>query len=269
MSKKLIFSDLKSAIKDIYIAVLRYELWLTLGWRDVLGRFRRSLLGTLWIPLGMAIVAGVMGFLYSTIMQRSPETYIPYLATGFIIWNMLSAMLTEGTNVFVTNSNAIKEIPVPVTVYVFRVVWRSLIIFAHNLILYIAILFIFQISPFPAIFLALPALVLILLNGLWVSLLFGIINVRFRDFNQVVNNSIRLIFFLTPIIWYRELATGVRELFVQLNPFYYFIEILRSPMLGIYPEVNVWIVVSSITIIGWTFTLFVYAKYRHDISYWV
>jgi ABC-type polysaccharide/polyol phosphate export permease len=262
-------NNLKGALRDIYVAVLRYELWLTLGWRDVLSRYRRSWLGSLWITLSMAIVAGVMGSLYSAIMQRPASEYIPYLTAGFITWNLLSSLIIEGTQSFVSNSAAIKEIPVPNSVYIFRLIWRNILIFGHNIVVYLLLLLLFQISPFPAVLLALPALALILLNGIWIGLLFGLINARFRDFSQFVNNSMRLLFFITPVIWYGELATGLRGAFVHLNPFYYFIEILRAPMLGLFPSIQIWVVAIAITAAGWMVTLPVYARWRRQIAYWV
>ena len=262
-------NDLKSALLDIYIALQRYELWLTLGWRNVISGYRRSWLGSLWITLSMAIVAGVMGSLYSAIMQRPASDYIPYLTVGFIAWNLLSTLITEGTQSFVSNSAAIKEIPVPNSVFIFLLLWRNMLIFSHNFVVYLLLLLLFQISPFPAVFLALPALALILLNGMWIGLLFGLINVRFRDFSQLVNNSMRLLFFVTPIIWYGELATGLRGTFVYLNPLYYFIEILRAPLLGSFPSTQIWVVAVAITVAGWVVALPVYARYRRQISYWI
>ena len=259
----------KDALRDIYIAFLRHELWMTLGWRDVLSRYRRSWLGSLWITLSMAIVAGVMGSLYSAIMQRPASEYIPYLTVGFIVWNMLSALITEGTQSFISNSAAIKEIPLPNSVYIFRLIWRNTLIFGHNVVVYLLLLLIFQISPYPAVLLALPALFLILLNGMWIGLLFGLINARFRDFSQLVNNSMRLLFFVTPIIWHADLVTGLRGAFVHLNPFYYLIEVLRLPMLGSFPSARVWAVAIAITVAGWVVTLPIYARWRRQIAYWV
>lgn len=262
-------NDLKYALRDIYVAFQRYELWLTLGWRDVLSRYRRSWLGSLWITLSMAIIAGIMGFLYSSIMQRPASEYIPYLTIGFIALNLLSSLITEGTQSFVSNSAAIKEIPVPISIYIFRVKWRNIIIFGHNIIIYFFLLLLYQTSFFPAVLLSLPALALFLLNGMWIGLLFGLINARFRDFSQLINNGMRLMFFLTPIIWYSELATGVRGVFVYLNPLYYFIEILRAPMLGSFPSLQIWAVCVTITLAGWIVTLPVYAHWRRQIAYWV
>jgi ABC-type polysaccharide/polyol phosphate export permease len=262
-------NNLKSALRDIYVALRRHELWLTLGWRDILSKYRRSWLGSLWITLSMAIVASVMGYLYSSIMQRPASEYIPYLTLGFITWNLLSSLITEGTQSFVSNSAAIKEMPVPNSVYIFRLIWRNILIFGHNIVVYLLLLLLFRISPFPAILLSLPALAIILLNGMWIGLLLGLINARFRDFSQLVNTSMRLLFFVTPVIWYKELVTGLRGSFVLLNPFYYFIEILRAPMLGLFPSSQIWAVAIAITVAGWMVTLPVYARWRRQIAYWI
>lgn len=260
---------LVDALRDVREGWRWYELWLTLGWRDVLRRHRRSRLGPLWISISMGFVAGCMGTLYSAIMQRSPQDYIPYLVAGFMTWNFLAALVNEGREAFVGNAASIREIPVPGTVYVYRLLWRNVLVFGYNAVVYIIVLLIFRIWPFPAILLVLPALAVILANGVWIGLLLGLINARFRDFGQLIPNAMRLIFFVTPIIWYAESAAGMRGLFVHLNPMYYFIELLRAPLLGIAPSPIVWIVVLGITVLGWGITLPIYAHWRRQIAFWV
>jgi ABC-2 type transport system permease protein/lipopolysaccharide transport system permease protein len=171
--------------------------------------------------------------------------------------------------VFTANAAAIKEVPIPGTVHVYRVIWRNLVIFAHHLVVYLVVLAMFRLSPFPALLLALPALGLIVLNGIWIGLLFGLINARLRDFSQIVNNATRVAFFITPIIWYADSATGLRSAFVSLNPLYYLVEVLRAPLLGQLPSAGVWQVVLAVTALGWLGTLPVYSRWRHQVPYWV
>jgi ABC-2 type transport system permease protein/lipopolysaccharide transport system permease protein len=260
---------LSDAVRDIFIGSKHYELWLHLGWHDVLSKYRRLMLGSLWIPMSMVIITGVLGFLYSGIIHKPASEYIPYLAVGFITWNLISGLVIDGSQSFVANSVAIKEISVPASVYVYRHIWKNTFVFTHNLLVYLLFVLIFDISPFPAAILALPALLLYILNGMWVGLLFGIINARFRDFSQLLNSVMRLLFFATPIIWYSESTTGLRSLFVTMNPFYYFIEIFRAPLLGSFPTAQVWFSAIAITLTGWFVTLPVFAHWRRKIPYWV
>jgi ABC-type polysaccharide/polyol phosphate export permease len=260
---------IQRALQDLWEGWRRRELWLMLGWRDVLSRYRRSMLGPLWISISTGIFAACMGALYSAILQISPVDYIPYLVTGFIAWNLLSGLLLEGLSSFVGNSAAIREMPVPTTIYVYRLLWRNVLILAHNIVVYAIVIAVFKLSPFPAIILVVPALALILVNGMWIGLLLGLINARYRDFGQVVPNAIRLIFFVTPIIWYADSVSGLRSVFVYFNPFFYFIEIFRAPLLGEVPGWHVWAVTLAITLIGWAIALPVYARWRDRIIYWV
>ncbi len=262
-------SGLIDAWRDVRDGWNWHELWLTLGWRDVQLRHRRSRLGPFWISLSLAFVGACMGTIYSAIMQVPAHDYIPYLVTGYMTFNLLSAFINEGKDAFTGNASAIREISVPGAVYVYRLLWKNLLIFGYNAIIYVIVLAVFRIWPFPALFLALPALALILLNGLWVGILLGLINARFRDFGHMIPNAMRLVFFVTPIIWYANSVAGMRALFVHLNPMYYFIEVLRAPLLGHAPASLVWGVTLGITVVGWAVTLPVYAHFRRQITFWV
>src|SRR6478735_5158557 len=172
-----------------------------------------------------------------------------------MIWMLLQALVNEGKDVFVSNAAAIREIPVPRTVYVYKLLWKNLIILGFNSLVYVAVVILYRVSPFPNIFLVVPGLALVFLNGVWVSLLLGLINVRYRDLGQLIPNGMRLAFFVTPILWYPDSVTGFRTIFVDFNPFAYFIELLRAPLLGQVPSPLIWFVTSAITVIGWGITL--------------
>jgi len=53
--------------------------------------------------------------------------------------------------------------------------------------------------------LALPGIALILLNGLWVSLLLGLISARFRDLLMIVGSIVQVMFFMAPIFWQMDM----------------------------------------------------------------
>ncbi|WP_262029304.1 ABC transporter permease [Microvirga sp. Mcv34] len=245
------------------------ELWMTLGWREVQMRHRRSEIGPFWNTLSLAFVAICIGGLYGGIMSRPTSDYIPHLVTGYMTWAFLQALVIEGKDAFVSNAAAIREIAVPGTVYVYKLLWKNLIILGFNSLVYIGVLVLYQVSPFPAVFLVVPALALVLFNGIWVSLLLGLINVRYRDFGQLIPNAMRLAFFVTPILWYPDSVSGLRAIFVYLNPFYYFIELVRAPLLGQVPGALIWTVASGITLVGWGITLPIYAHWRRRIAFWI
>ncbi|UVS76482.1 Teichoic acid translocation permease protein TagG [Actinokineospora sp. UTMC 2448] len=282
-----------AAISDIRRGFGQRELWAYLGWQDIKQRYRRSVIGPLWITLSMAVTAAGLGLLYSQLFETPIGTFLPYLTVGFIVWNFMLGCMTDGSDTFISNEGLIKHLPAPLTVYALRTVWRLTLMFAHNMLVYFAVLAIFFSdlvrdgyilssggAPQPGldwtIITAVPAFVLIAVNGTWVALLFGIISTRYRDIPQVVNALTQLLFFVTPIVWPVDILaqkfkeTGSWQMLVaELNPLYHFIQILRAPLIGSEQSWHHWVVVLGITVLGWALALLAMRNYRARVSYWV
>jgi ABC-2 type transport system permease protein/lipopolysaccharide transport system permease protein len=176
-------------------------------------------------------------------------------------------LILDGTRTFIDAEPMIRQITAPVSVYAFRTVWSNLIIFAHNIWIFLVIAIWFGIYPGASVLLVIPALGLLLLNGMWVGLLLGLFGVRFRDVPLIVGSIVQVMFFITPIIWKPEMLPG-RALILDLNPFYHFVEIVRGPLLGQPPSLENWVFALVITLFGWLVALFFYAAYRWRIPYW-
>ena len=56
--------------KDILTGMCSLRIWGTLGWHDIKQRYRRSVLGPFWFTLSTAIMVGVLGALYSSILNQ-------------------------------------------------------------------------------------------------------------------------------------------------------------------------------------------------------
>jgi ABC-2 type transport system permease protein len=279
------------AWEDLRSGVRLTELWGHLGWQDIKQRYRRSVIGPLWITLSMAVTAVGLGLLYSQLLGATIGTFLPYLTVGFIVWNFIVGCVLEGTETFIRNEGLIKHLPAPLTVYALRTVWRLSLMMLHNLLVYAVVLVIFfkdltqanyLITPGGlaqpgldwSILLAIPAFLLIALNGVWVAILFGIISTRYRDIPQVVNALIQLAFFGTPIVWTTDLLTKFsggnwRVLVAELNPLYHYVEIIRAPLIGNTQSWHHWAVVGGFTLIGWALALIALRNYRARIPYWV
>ncbi|MCP2164410.1 galactan export ABC transporter permease subunit Wzm/RfbD [Goodfellowiella coeruleoviolacea] len=280
------------AFRDIREAWGQRELWAHLGWQDIKQRYRRSVIGPLWITIGMGSTALALGLLYSQLFGQDIATFLPYVTVGFIIWNFILGCVVEGTDVFIANEGLIKQLPAPISIYVLRMVWRQVLLFLHNLIVYVIVLAIFFSSlshPYylqnsqvehPGLglgmLLAIPAFALLVINGSWVALLFGIVSTRFRDIPPVVSSFINLVFFMTPIVWSTGDLTKVtngtgswRTAVAELNPMYHYIEIVRAPLLGHQQSWHHWVVVGALTIVGWALALTALRNYRARVSYWV
>ena len=166
---------------DLVDGFHRRELWLHLGWQDIKQRYRRSVLGPFWITIATGTTAVAMGGLYSKLFHLELSVHLPYVTLGLIIWNLINAAILEGADVFVANEGLIKQLPTPLSVHVYRLVWRQMILFAHNIVIYLVVAIIFPKPWSWADLSVFPALALIVLNAIWVSLCFGILATRYRD----------------------------------------------------------------------------------------
>jgi ABC-2 type transport system permease protein len=264
------------ARKDLVAGWRSRELWAHLGWQDIRQRYRRSVLGPIWITISMAVTAVALGILYAGLFGNPLEEQLPYILVGFIVWAFISGCILEGSDVFIKNEGLIKHLPAPISVHVYRLVWRQTLLFAHNLIVYVVMLLIFPRSLGWSLLLFIPAFLLLALNGAWVGLLFGMASSRFRDLNPIIGSIVQLMFFLTPIVWIYEdflnspnPAIAERARLAEINPFLHYIEIIRRPMLGQETVWHHWIVVLAITLVGWAVTMWAMRRYRTRVSYWV
>jgi ABC-type polysaccharide/polyol phosphate export permease len=264
------------ALTDLTTGWGQRELWGHLGWQDIRQRYRRSVLGPIWITISMAVTAVALGILYAGLFGNDLAVQLPYILVGFIVWAFISGCILEGADVFIANEGLMKHLPAPLSVHVYRLVWRQTLLFAHNMIVYAVMLVIFP-QPLKWTSLAvLPAFGLLMVNGTWVALLAGVISTRFRDLVPITQSIVQLMFFLTPIVWiYEDLlnspnpAVAERARLAEFNPFLHFIEIVRRPLLGQDQLVRQWVIVLVITVVGWALTLVVLRRYRSRVTYWV
>ncbi len=117
--------------------------------------------------------------------------------------------------------------------------------------------------------LAIPGLALVLINGLWVSLLFGIICLRFRDVPPLVSSALQIAMLITPLFWPADTLTGMKRfVFVELNPLYHVVDVVRAPLVGRVPEAASYTVMVALAIGGWWLTYAMFKRFRKRIAYW-
>ncbi|MPZ64831.1 MAG: ABC transporter permease [Pseudonocardiaceae bacterium] len=264
------------AFEDLSAGWRQRHLWGHLGWQDIKQGYRRSTLGPLWITISMAVTAVALGILYSALFQKPLEEFLPHVAVGLIVWQVIAGCVNQGANVFIRNDGLIKHLPAPISVHVYRLVWHQLLLFAHNLVVWVALMIVFPRALGFEVLLAIPAMALLLFNGVWFTLMIGIIATRFRDIPPLTTSIVQLMFFMTPIVWvYEDFLNSpnpdvaARARLAEINPFMHFLQIVRQPMIGDPIEGRYWVVALAITVAGWAMALLVLRNYRARVSYWV
>ncbi|HYC02361.1 MAG TPA: ABC transporter permease [Azospirillaceae bacterium] len=261
--------QVRLALRDIAGGLARWPLWSLLALQDIRQRYRRSVLGPLWLTISMGVLVSALGLLYSGLFKQPVETFVPYLAAGFIVWGLVSALVSDGCQCLILAERTIRQIPLPLTVHVLRAVTANLIVAAHNALIFVAAALIFQVPVTAYTLLALPGLLLVLLNGLWISMALGMICARFRDVPQIVGSVLQLGMFLTPVFWTLDALPPDRLALALWNPFFHLLQVVRAPLLGGAPEAMSWWVAGGMAAAGLAATFALFVRCRRRIAYWV
>ena len=260
---------LSSAQRDLRDGLANWQLWTMLGWYDVRRRYRRSIIGPLWTTLSMAIFIAALGALYAKLFNRPANVYIPHLTLGFLAWSFLAGVIGGGCNAFVASERYIKEIRMPLSVFVYRMIWQQVIMVCYQSLVFVAVAVFFGIRLGPLALLSAAGFALFVVNAVWVGLFMGVLATRYRDIPEIINNIIRIVFFLTPILWMPEMVGEGRSVLLDYNPFYHFIELVRAPLLGGTPNAQAWLVALGTAAIGWPMALLLFVRFRGRIAYWL
>lgn len=260
--------DVHAVRRDLFGAIAAYRIWHLLAMQDIRQRYRRSVLGPFWITLSTLVSIAALGLVYSKIFKIPPEGYLPFLTIGIVGWTFISTMVMESCGAFTTAESIIKQVNLPFGLYVLRIVWRNFIILAHLAVVVAVVLLVMRI-PLTWYVLLLPmGLAIVAAASIAAGYLLGGLCTRFRDVAQIITSLMQVIFYVTPVIWQPTLLKGHEEIML-LNPFFHFLEIIRSPLLGNPGAPISWIMSIAITILLWIGAILFIARYRKRIAFWL
>ena len=259
------------AIDDITGALSRFHGCYTLALTNVRMRYKRSILGPFWISLTTAFFIFFIGYLYSGFILTTFRDYLLNLALGWIMWHFISDSVLRGAQTFQLEAEAIQNTTIEKSVFVLKTVLANLIILTHSLLIAFLAYAVAGVPFTRATWLVIPGLMLIILSAVWSSVLFGLLCARYRDLYPALQAIMRLLFYVTPILWSPNLlpAESPRRLIVDLNPLAHYMSIWRMPLMGQYPDSVSWLVTVCCTLIGLGLAFVAFARYRRNVVFWV
>lgn len=261
-------SWLLSSLQDWWRGTRNVELWSTLAWYDVVLRYRRSILGPLWITLSMGALLLGMGPLYSALFDVPLQRFFPHLALGIIFWNFFATTITEACNVFVNAAPYLKQGEFCRSIFIWRHLAKQFIQLAHHAILYVPIAVWAGIPWSPRTLLFLPGLLVVLVNLHALSITLGILTARFRDVGQIVTSALQLLMFLTPVFWFPD-NLPARAKFILYNPLAQLLDVVRLPMLHGIPAPGTWWFLLLFTGLNVCIAAVAYAWKQRELVYWI
>ena len=238
------------------------------AWGDLKTRYRRSSFGPLWLVLSTAIGVSGLGYVWATLLNMQTDQFVPLLTIGLVVWQLVSACISESSDVFYKHAKVIRNLKVPLLVFPLQLLFKHVLYFGHNLIVVFAVFLIFQQPMSWVQLLAIPGFLIVLANMLWVITFIGIIASRFRDVQSFIASIMPLLFFLSPVL-YKPNNLGLKSQLLWLNPLTYLITLIRDPLQGYMPALFVYLVSLAMLLLGATLTWWLMMKKRGRIAFWM
>jgi lipopolysaccharide transport system permease protein len=213
------------------------ELFILLAWRDILIRYKQTVIGVLW-----AVVRPLLTMLIFTVVfgriAKMPSSGAPYTLTvfaGMIPWQFFSTAVTESSSSLIGNANLISKVYFPRLLVPGSTIVVSLLDLLISFAL-LGVLMAFERFHPPVQIVALPLFVTLaaltaLGCGLWLSAL----NVRYRDFRYVVPFILQIGIYVSPVGFSTEAVPEKWRYLYSLNPLVGIIEGFRWSIIGSTP----------------------------------
>ncbi|MBI5739439.1 MAG: ABC transporter permease [Nitrospirae bacterium] len=247
--------------------ILRYkELLRNLVSTDIKVRYKRSVLGFIWVMLNPLLIMLVLYIVFSTLFKVS----VVYILSGIIVWNFFSQSTSTALGSFINNSNLIKKVYLPKAIFPLSVILSAMVNFAFSLIPLFIILSITGLNFSPYLLLLPVVLIMIALFSFGVSLIVSTLTVFFHDTKYIYEVSLLAWMYMTPVFYPESIIPGKFSFIFHLNPNYYYLSTFRaalSPEVPFMPEKLLYgFLFSILTLIaGWIF----YNRNRDRIVYYL
>jgi lipopolysaccharide transport system permease protein len=256
-------------INDIAIVAKRWRLVHLLGIATLRSRYARSRFGQMWLSISMLVQIILTGVLWAVMWRMPIDEYLPYVGVGHIFYLFVAQTISESTGVFIADSRLYLNDRMPFLTSIFAHVYRSFIVFLHNVPTVIGlILWSVHASPqldwlFPLAF----AMALLLLIA--ASYVLACICTRFRDMTQIVALMMQLLFLLSPVMWKTEFIPVQYRDYVFINPFAAALELLRNPLIGLPINGFAWLSLVCWTLVAVTCAYIINRRFDRRIIFWV
>ena len=226
--------------------------------RDIVARYKRSVLGIAWTmlqPLGMMVI---LSLVFSTLFQ-TVKGYPAYILSGLIAWTFFSQTTSAMITQIVWGGALLKQIYLPRTSFSVAAVGTGLVNFAFSFIPLILIILLFGMPLHWSILFVPVSMLLLAAFALGVGLIISTLAIYFPDVAEMYTVVLLGWMYLTPILYPEELIPeAYRFWFFNLNPMYHLVKIFRMPLFdGQIPDTLTLAIAAGISIstllIGWFF----------------
>lgn len=258
-------------IKNYFIGIWNDRFILqSLVNKDLQLKYRRSKIGVAWsiiTPLGLVLIIGII---YSLIFSTDPKTFIPMLFAGLNPWLFVSGTADGATISLMTAEGYLKQTSTSAQIFPLRVALVNFVNLLYSIITFFAIYLFLQPALFSAkMLMCIPGLLILFFFTLGIANFAAIFNLNMRDYQPLQSLILQALFYATPIIYQTSMLADKGFGFIYaINPMYYVIEIVRTPMQGAaLPAPSVYLTAVIITALVFFFSILLFMRQKKEIIF--
>jgi len=230
------------------------DLLLMLALRDVKVRYKQATLGVAWAviqPVAMALILYLFfGLLLGLDKTVAPTPYLVFVLAAVLPWTLFESAVSASSGSVVASASIVRKVYFPRLIVPLAATGAPLIDYAIGMcVMFIAMLVLGV--PLTASVLLVPLMIVSLMIAvLGVGVLMSAVTVAYRDFRHVLPFLLRLMFFLTPVIYPKTIVPEAYQWVYSLNPVGGTISALRSAMLGTEIDTAGWLISTLVGVVA-------------------
>lgn len=235
--------------------------------RDFIERYVGTGLGQFWFVLSPLITIFIYTVIFSDFMKMklniidNSYAYSIYLVPGLLAWTAFSTMLMRLSTSFFEKANLIKKINVPMYTFQLSIIITEFLLFLVSISLGIGFLLLVN-QPITWSFLwMIPVMLIQTLFVFGLGVILSLFTPFFKDLKEAIPIVVQLWFWMTPIIYMKEMIANKYPLLLTYNPFYYFVQIYQDIFLyAKAPSFSSLFIITAMTLVSLFLAGFLYKK---------
>jgi lipopolysaccharide transport system permease protein len=259
----------RAAIQDFKRGLARWRFAALLAWEELFSPVRLTSLGIIWLIIQPLVWMIAMIVLIRPSVDLSAHLYPTYIASGVVLFTGLTTMIGGGAYVFSRERGRIKNVPLPLSLFVLKTVFLAGMEMLVALPIVIGAMVLTGVSVSETTLLAIPGLVLFFAFGSGATLALGTAAARYPSIVLMTRAAMRILLFITPVFWVPSVNVDLRFVVAHYNPLFHLIRVIRDPMLGLTPSLMSWAIASVTSMTALTVGLIIFVRFRERIAVWL
>ncbi len=210
------------------------ELFYFLAWRDILVRYKQTVIGIAWSVIRPVLTMLIFSFVFGRVAKLDSGG-VPYpilVFSALLPWQFFATALTESSNSLIINANMISKIYFPRLIVPSSSVIVTFVDFLISVTLLALLMVYYQFMPSWRILFVPVFVAVVFFAAMGAGLWFGALNVRYRDFRYIVPFVIQMGLYVSPVGFSSSMVPEQWRALYSLNPMVGVIDGFRWAILG-------------------------------------